>query len=87
LATGVVPWVLPLTIGKRPDAHTALRALGIPAVTWGGVRDPRISATEFPDADFLYEHLIFLPIHQDLETTHLDLIADAVAKVCATEIC
>jgi len=84
LAPGVVPWVLPLTIGERPGAHTALRALGIPAVTWCGVRDSRISAREFPDADFLYEHLIFLPIHQDLETAHLDLIADAVAEVCRT---
>ena len=84
LGPGVVPWVLPLTIGERPDAHTALRALGIPAVTWGGVRDPRISACEFPEADFLYEHLVFLPIHQDLETAHLDLIADAVATVCRT---
>ena len=84
LAPGVVPWVLPLTIRERTDAHTALRALGIPAVTWGGVRHPRISAREFPDADFLYGHLVFLPIHQDLETAHLDLIADAVAKVCRT---
>lgn len=80
-APDVVPWVLPLTIGERSDAHTALRALGIPAVTWGGVRDRRISAREFPEADFLYEHLVFLPIHQDLETAHLDLIADAVATV------
>jgi hypothetical protein len=85
LAPGIVPWVLPLTIGKRPDAHTALRALGIPAVTWGGVRDQRISAREFPEADFLYEHLVFLPIHQDLNAAHLELIADAVARVCRTE--
>jgi hypothetical protein len=82
LAPGVVPWVLPLTIGQRPGAHIALRALGIPAVTWGGVRHPRISARDFPEANFLYDHLIFLPIHQDLETAHLDRIADAVATVC-----
>ena len=49
--------------------HIELRALGIPAVTWGGVRDSRISAREFPEADFLYERLVFLPIHQDLEAT------------------
>ena len=81
LPPGVVPWVLPLTIGESADAHTALRALGIPAVTWGGVRDSRISSREFPEADFLYEHLVFLPVHQDLETAHLDLIAEAVATV------
>lgn len=86
LAPGVVPWVLPLTIEGRPNAHTELRALGIPAVTWGGVRDSRISAREFPDADFLYNHLVFLPIHQNLGATDLDLIADAVASVCGPAI-
>lgn len=84
LPQGVVPWVLPLTIGQDPHAHIALRTLGIPAVTWGGVRDSRISAREYPEADFLYEHLVFLPIHQDLETAHLDLIAEAVGNVSRT---
>jgi hypothetical protein len=84
LPVDVVPWVLPLMIGEGRCAHTALRALGIPAVTWGGVRHPRISAAEFPEADDLYERLVFLPIHQDLETAHLELIADAVNTVCRT---
>jgi dTDP-4-amino-4,6-dideoxygalactose transaminase len=86
LGPGVVPWVLPLIVGDRPDAHKRLRALGIPAVTWGGVRDSRISASEFPDADFLYDRLVFLPIHQDLQAADLDRIAHAVAKVCRTAI-
>jgi len=82
LAPGVIPWVLPVTIGEGPGAHKSLRALGVPAVTWGEVRDRRILARDFPDADFLYEHLIFLPIHQDLEAAHLEAIADAVVTVC-----
>ena len=81
LPCGVAPWVLPLTLGDTPNLHRVLRALGIPAVTWGGVRHPRILANEFPGADFLYEYLVFLPIHQDLDRTHLDVIADAVAAV------
>jgi perosamine synthetase len=86
LAPGVVPWVLPVIIGNRPDAHKTLRALGIPAVTWGGVRDARILASEFPDADFLYDHLVFLPIHQSLQMADLDRIADAIATVNRTPI-
>jgi dTDP-4-amino-4,6-dideoxygalactose transaminase len=86
LAADVVPWVLPLVIGEGLYAHKALRALGIPAVTWGGVRDTRISASEFPDVDSLYERLVFLPIHQDLKTADLDRIADAVGKVRSTAI-
>lgn len=77
----VVPWVLPLTIGDGREKDIALRAFGIPAVTWVSVRDPRISAREFPEADFLYECLVLLPIHQDLERPDLDLIAEAVATV------
>ena len=82
LPAGVVPWILPLTLGKASDGLMALRALGIPAVTWGDVRDSRISARDFPDADFLYDQLIFLPIHQGLEAAHIERISDAVARVC-----
>ena len=84
LPADVIPWVLPLTIGDRQEMDIELRAIGIPAVTWASVRDPRISAHEFPEADFLYECLILLPIHQDLEWRQLDLIAEAVTSVCQT---
>jgi len=84
LPPAVVPWVLPLTIDNRREMDIELRALGIPAVTWVSVRDPRISAREFPEADFLYECLVLLPIHQDLDRPQLDLIAEAVATVCRT---
>jgi perosamine synthetase len=81
LPPDVVPWMLPLTIGDNREMDIDLRTLGIPAVTWVSVRDPRISATEFPEADFLYERLVLLPIHQDLDRLDLDLIAEAVATV------
>jgi perosamine synthetase len=84
LPPDVVPWMLPLTIRDRREMDMELRALGIPAVTWLSVRDPRISAQEFPEADFLYECLVLLPIHQDLERPQLDLIAEAVTRVCET---
>jgi dTDP-4-amino-4,6-dideoxygalactose transaminase len=84
LPPDVVPWVLPLTIGDRCEMDIEMRTLGIPAVTWVSVRDPRISSQEFPEADFLYECLVLLPIHQDLERPQLDLIAEAVRTVCRT---
>lgn len=87
-----VPWVLPMFLEGLPNAHQSLRALGIPAVTWGGVRHPGISPVEFPGAHFLYENLVFLPIHQDLGAGDLDLIAEAVKTVrqmnhTATRVC
>jgi len=77
----VCPWVFPVFFEQMPNAHLPLRKLGIPAVTWGGVRHSRISAAEFPAADFLYENLIFLPVHQDLAPNDLDLIVRAVQTV------
>jgi len=81
LPAGACPWVLPLFLEEMPNGHLLLRKLGIPAVTWGGVRHPGISSAEFPVADFLYENLIFLPIHQDLREKDLDLIVKGVKTV------
>jgi dTDP-4-amino-4,6-dideoxygalactose transaminase len=84
LCPDVVPWVFPITIRDRGEMDIELRTLGIPAVNWVSVRDPRISARQFPDADFLYECLVLLPIHQDLDRPELDLIAGAVATASRT---
>ena len=72
---------MPLFFEGMPSAHLPLRDLGIPAVTWGGVRYPAISKQDFPDADFLYDNLVFLPIHQCLEEKDLDLIIEAAGSV------
>ena len=81
LPAAVCPWVLPLFFEGMPNGHVPLRKLGIPAVTWGGVRHPGICSAEFPAADFLYENLVFLPVHQDLRPKDLDLIIEAVKTV------
>jgi len=83
LPAGVCPWVYPIFFEDMPNGQFPLRKLGIPAVSWGGVRPPRIRSTEFPAADFLYENLVFLPLHQDLGTKELDLIIEAVKSVRA----
>ena len=71
------PWVFPLIFGEHHDAHKTIRKLGVPAVAWDGVRPSRLSQA-FPDADFLYHHLVFLPVHQSLDEVHLERIVSAV---------
>jgi dTDP-4-amino-4,6-dideoxygalactose transaminase len=66
LSSDVCPWVFPVVFEGLVDAHLALRARGIPAVTWGGVRHPRIPSNAFADSDFLYDNMVFLPVHQCL---------------------
>lgn len=75
LGADVCPWVCPVIVPDRTDLHVQLRALGIPAATWGGVIHPSLPAREFPDARFLYDHGMFLPVHQDLTASDLDLMA------------
>jgi dTDP-4-amino-4,6-dideoxygalactose transaminase len=82
----VCPWVCPILIDGVADAHLALRSAGIPAVTWGGVRPEGIGAREYADADFLYDNLIFLPVHQNLSGAQLRFIAEEVKRVRAAAV-
>jgi perosamine synthetase len=81
LPAGICPWVFPLFFDDMPNGHVPLRKLGIPAVTWGGVRHPGVNSAEFPSADFLYKNLVFLPIHQSLGPKDLNLIVNTVRAV------
>jgi dTDP-4-amino-4,6-dideoxygalactose transaminase len=81
LGQGVCPWVYPLFIEGVPNAHLLIRAAGIPAVTWGGVRPDDVSEAEFPGADFLYNNLVFLPLHQNLSAQQLRAMVEVVKTV------
>jgi perosamine synthetase len=78
LSPNVCPWVFPVFFEGLPNAHRTLRAKGIPAVAWEGVRPGGTSKEEFPSADFLYENLAFLPVHQSLSQDSLGRIVEAV---------
>ncbi|MGH7414247.1 MAG: DegT/DnrJ/EryC1/StrS family aminotransferase [Candidatus Rokuibacteriota bacterium] len=83
LGAGLCPWVFPVFFDGIPNGHWGLRDRGVPAVSWGGVRHRLIAEGAYPGADFLYENLVFLPVHQSLEREHLELIArcaEAVAR-------
>lgn len=81
LPDGVCPWILPLVFDGITDAHLALRRMGIPAVTWGGVRPASLRSEDYPDAHFLYDNLVFLPIHQLLAKSDLDVMVETVLKI------
>ncbi len=85
LPDGVCPWVLPFTVDEMDNAHLVLRRMGIPATTWGGVRPPQLPFGEYDEAEFLYDRLIFLPIHQSLTESDLDLMAASLSKICGYE--
>ncbi len=87
LPDSVCPWIFPIFLNGVPCAHLRLQEQGIPAVNWGGVRPPTVDSLAFPDADFLYDNLIFLPVHQDLTPGNLDAIVSGVRSVASAAAC
>jgi perosamine synthetase len=81
LPPGVCPWMLPLTLEGLSNVHKLLRGRGMPAVAWDAVRPRALNGAEFHDADFLYENLFFLPVHQNLEPRHLNEMVSAIKNV------
>jgi dTDP-4-amino-4,6-dideoxygalactose transaminase len=82
LANDHCPWVFPIVFEGIERAHLALRARGIPAVTWGGVRHPSVPRGTFPEADFLYDNLVMLPVHQNLSEADLQAIVQESTSIC-----
>lgn len=83
LPANVCPWVYPLFFDGIANAHFPLREMGIPAVTWGGVRPQGLDPGRYPHADFLYDNLVFLPVHQNLSRRSLERVVAAVTRVAA----
>ena len=77
---GVCSWAYPVLFAGRKNIHQALRSMGIPAFTWGGVIHPSLPRGEFPDAELLYENLVLLPIHQDIGESDMDSMMDSIAR-------
>jgi perosamine synthetase len=86
LVLGVCPWVFPIIFEDMPNALRSLREAGIPAANWCGVR-PRLPRNAFPHAEFLYDNLIFLPLHQNLRDEHLRTVIRAVKALRESSPC
>ena len=76
----VCPWIFPLLVPGTKNFQLLLRARGIPATSWSAVIHPMIPLQQFPKARFLYEHLIFLPVHQDLNEQDLVTIVSILRE-------
>lgn len=81
LPEGVCPWMFPVIARGRTDFHLELRARGVPAVTWGGVIHPSLPLERFPDAAYLYDNLVLLPVHQDLGADDLTTMVRTMATL------
>jgi perosamine synthetase len=70
----ICPWIFPMVVYGIKDLQAILRAKGIPVTSWSGVVHEALPLESFPSARFLYENLLFLPVHQNLETEDIQTI-------------
>ena len=82
LPDGVCPLSFPVLVSERDACVEALQSRGIAALPWwAGFHCNGIDWPQFPDACWLKQHVLTLPIHQGLNERHLTYLALTFAQV------
>jgi len=81
LPEGVCPLFFPILVPDKRAAARALWARGVEAVEFWNDGDPEARAELFPETQFLRDHVLELPIHQDLGPAEIEHVAAQVAAV------
>jgi dTDP-4-amino-4,6-dideoxygalactose transaminase len=80
LKEGVCPLFFPILVQDKQSAASALWRRGIGAVEFWN-RDPRADCDGGADAQYLRAHVLELPIHQGVEPSQVEYIADQVLRL------
>ena len=78
LPTGVNPLHFPILVEDRPALCKKLNELSIAAVAWWAGYHRQLCWQDYPNACYLKDHLVALPIHQQLDERHVQYICDKV---------
>ena len=81
LKPGVCPLFYPMAIEDKAGAMARLLARGVETVDFWRVRHPAVPAGLFPEVDRLREHILELPVHQDLSPADAEHIASCVREL------
>ena len=81
LPEGVCPLYLPVIVENRERACLRLNEMGIAAVQWWAGFHRAFDWVKFPEARFLKEHLLAMPIHQQLTDDKMNYIANQIVKM------
>lgn len=87
LPPGVCPLFFPIILDnskKRSDLYRTLKRRGIITHPWWDIFHPIVPWREFPDAVYLKECLLGLPIQQDLTFEHLKIIVQGFEEAYST---
>lgn len=78
LRHGICPLFFPILVPDKRAAAQALRQHGIGAVEFWNHGDPEAAGDVFREAQFLRDHVLELPIHQDVTAEQVDYMAEQV---------
>lgn len=81
LPDGVCPLHFPVIVSERERVCKELNALSIDATAWWSGYHRSLPWTEYPDACFLKDHLLVLPVHQGLSDKHIELICKTLKHI------
>ncbi|HEY3127938.1 MAG TPA: aminotransferase class V-fold PLP-dependent enzyme [Acidobacteriota bacterium] len=81
LGEDVCPLFFPILVPDKPSAAQALWQRGIEAVQFWNHGDPEAKGKNSSDAQFLRDHVLELPIHQDVTPRQVGYMADQVLRL------
>ena len=82
LPEGACPLLFPILVEEKPETADMLRSCGIDVLEfWNHGADAHEETHAASHATYLRQHVLGLPIHQDLTPRHIDYIAEQVSKL------
>jgi dTDP-4-amino-4,6-dideoxygalactose transaminase len=80
LPAGVCPLFFPIIINKRDEVCVMLNRKAIDAIAWWAGYYKNLDWRKYPDAVYLKNSLMALPIHQDLSISDIEYIAKSLIQ-------
>lgn len=81
LPEGVCPLNFPIVTDGRDQIRSRLNERGIDAWAWWKGYHHGLAWEKFPDACFLKDHVLTLPVHQDLDEREVNYMAETVGEI------
>ncbi len=78
---GVCPLFFPILVPRKREAAQALEERGINVVQFWNHGDREAARLHSPHTRFLRDHVLELPIHQDVTPEQAEYVADQVLKL------
>jgi dTDP-4-amino-4,6-dideoxygalactose transaminase len=81
LPDGASPLVYPVAVDDKPRYLQRLAERGVIGLNLWAVPHARIAENDLPEARWLREHVVGLPVHQELKRHHVEHIAKTASEV------